>query len=120
MNVLHVSDIHIDFFYMEGTPTYCDEPLCCRGGVKARNDSKPAGYWGSNKGDCDLPYHTFNLFLEQVKNKDIDMIIWTGDNTAHDIWKQSEAYNLNHTTIISNRFKDVFPGIPVLPTIGNH
>ena len=87
---MHISDLHPDFFYTEGTFTECTEPICCRPGVTAKNGSTTlAGYWGSNKGDCDLPFHTLNLFLEEISHKDIDAIIWTGDNTAHDIWRQS-------------------------------
>lgn len=47
------------------------------------------------------------------------MVIWTGDNTAHDIWKQSQSYNLNFTTILSNIFKNKLT-IPVMPSLGNH
>lgn len=86
---MHISDLHPDFFYTEGYPVQCTEPICCRPGVIAKNGSSLSGYWGSNKGDCDLPFHTFNLFLEEIRKKSIDAIIWTGDNTAHDIWRQS-------------------------------
>ena len=58
--------------------------------------------------------------LNELKNKSIDAIVWTGDNTAHDIWRQSEQYNSNFTRIISDRIHDVLPKVVVLPAIGNH
>lgn len=50
---------------------------------------------------------------------DVDMIIWTGDNTAHDIWKQSQSYNLNFTTLLSELFKKNL-NVTVMPSLGNH
>ena len=63
-----------------------------------------AGYWGSNN-ECDLPLQTFDKFLEDVKEINPDLIIWTGDNTAHDIWKQNQEYNLHFTEFISERLR---------------
>lgn len=64
LNILHLSDVHIDFFYNEGLPVLCDQPICCRYGVNGKNGSALSGYWGTNRGDCDLPMNTFNLFLQ--------------------------------------------------------
>lgn len=64
LNIMHISDLHPDFFYTAGMPVRCTEPICCRPGVIPKNNTEFSGYWGSNKGDCDLPFHTFNLFLE--------------------------------------------------------
>lgn len=30
---------------------------------------------------------------------DLDLILWTGDNTPHDVWQQTQSYNLNYTFI---------------------
>lgn len=59
-----------------------------------------AGYWGSLAG-CDLPVQTFDLFLNEIKKYNLDFIIWTGDNTAHDIWQQTQSYNINFTTFLT-------------------
>jgi len=50
-----------------------------------------AGTWGSNAGGlCDLPKETFDNMLEYVVNEiQPDVIFWTGDNSAHDIWKNT-------------------------------
>lgn len=77
-----------------------------------------AGYWGSVE-SCDLPIQTFDLFLEEVKKLNLDFIIWTGDNTAHDIWAQSQSYNINFTTILTQKIKNA-TNVIVLPAMGNH
>jgi sphingomyelin phosphodiesterase len=116
---MHISDVHIDFFYTIGGPAKCDEPVCCRMNVTAKPNSPKAGKWGSPVGDCDLPIQTFNLFLEQVSKMNIDFILWTGDNTAHDIWQQNQAYNNNFTMIISDLLKKKLTQ-NVYPSSGNH
>ena len=58
-----------------------------------------AGYWGSIA-KCDLPFQTFELFLKDLSAMNLDLIIWTGDNTPHDIWQQTQDYNLNYTYAI--------------------
>lgn len=77
-----------------------------------------AGYWGSIA-KCDLPMQTFDLFLEQVNKQKPDLIIWTGDNTAHDIWAQSQSYNINFTTVLTNKLKNA-TNTTVIPAMGNH
>ena len=78
----------------------------------------PAGYWGS-LGNCDLPLQTFDLFLKEIKDKSIDLMIWTGDNTPHDIWQQSQSYNLNFTVLLSEKLKKNLK-TRVIPSMGNH
>lgn len=47
------------------------------------------------------------------------MVVWTGDNTAHDIWKQSQQYNNNFTNLLSTLIKDKI-NAPIFPAKGNH
>ena len=42
LNVLHLSDIHIDFQYQPGSIADCQQPLCCRTGSPMKNG---AGFW---------------------------------------------------------------------------
>ena len=118
---MHISDLHIDLFYTAGAESKCNEPVCCRvnsvanASISQLRDQQqqvqyleiedaavkqPAGFWGSLN-DCDLPLQTLDLFTKEVEAMDLDLIIWTGDNTPHDVWKQSQSYNLNFTLIIS-------------------
>ena len=50
---------------------------------------------------------------------DLDLIIWTGDNTPHDVWKQSQSYNLNFTTMISEKLRR-HTNVTVIAAMGNH
>jgi len=136
---MHISDVHIDLFYTVGAAMNCSEPVCCRSNVTLQLEHKdawnrilngqhlevkeptegPANYWGS-VAYCDLPFQTFQLFLEEVKKmNDLDMIIWTGDNTPHDVWQQSQTYNLNFTVIESERILKATKA-RILPAMGNH
>ena len=63
LKVVHISDLHPDLYYAEGSPVDCTEPVCCRANVPAKaNSTRKAGYWGSI-GVCDLPLQTFDVFL---------------------------------------------------------
>ena len=80
--------------------------------------TRAAGYWGS-KGPCDLPLQTFDIFLQEISKLDLDAIIWTGDNTPHDVWAQSQSYNLNFTAMLAEKISSA-TGAIILPAMGNH
>lgn len=85
--MVHISDPHLDFQYVEGALADCGSYLCCRAesGPIPTDSSKAAGKWGSYK--CDLPQRTFENLMTFVRD-DIkpDAVVWTGDNSAHDTW----------------------------------
>lgn len=87
LKVLHLADAHVDLFYDIGSNDNCGLPFCCRNEFGPPNTTADAaGYWGSVAA-CDIPEHTFTAFVDQVANEiKPDVIIWTGDNIAHDIW----------------------------------
>lgn len=119
LKVMHISDLHIDLFYTPGMPSRCTEPVCCRVNSTSRpNETAKAGYWGSLD-DCDLPIQTFELFLTELEKINLDLIIWTGDNTPHDVWQQSQTYNLNFTTMISEKLRK-HTNATVISAMGNH
>ncbi len=123
VKIMHISDLHPDFFYQVGSEAKCDEPICCRTGNSSASQltvdtTMAAGYWGS-LAKCDLPMQTFDLFLSEVKAINPDFIIWTGDNTAHDIWAQSQSYNINFTTILTQKLKSI-TNATIIPAMGNH
>ena len=84
---VHLSDVHIDNDYLEGSLANCVEYLCCReySGMPKRKGDIPAAKWGSAL--CDLPVPTFQTMLDYVVS-DVkpDMLFWTGDNSPHNIW----------------------------------
>jgi sphingomyelin phosphodiesterase len=119
--VLQLSDPHVDLLYAEGASHTCDQPLCCRPEFGyPSNASEGAQHWGT-VGPCDIPFRTFSQFLQYTSsNFDIDMIIWTGDNIAHDIWHQSQANQTLSTHEITKEIFKYFPDTPVYPMFGNH
>jgi hypothetical protein len=87
------------------------------------NSSDSAGYWGDHR--CDTtPQLAQNLF-EYIGALDPqpDFIIYTGDDPAHDVWKQSRTENLaalNYWNTLLNDTLAAPNSIPVFSTIGNH
>lgn len=139
IKALHISDLHPDLYYTAGAAAKCSEPVCCRSNVtmkmslreimnkvengehlevKGENAADPAGYWGSLN-SCDLPIQSFQLFLKEVSAINPDLIIWTGDNTPHDIWQQSQSYNLNFTIMLSEKMRKASKA-RVIGAMGNH
>ena len=88
--VLHLSDIHIDLNYQEGTEADCGETVCCEpaspkkganGTVKA-----PAPYWGvsaSSRLSCDIPSRTAE-----------SAFAWIAENDKVVPYKQQASQNL--------------------------
>ncbi len=118
IKVAHISDLHVDDQYAPGAPVSCTEPVCCRKGVTALNGSKPAGPWGA-MGKCDLPIATFKRFISALNQDAPQFVLWTGDNTPHDIWNQSQPYNDGFTAELTQLMKDSLKA-PVIPAAGNH
>ncbi|CAK7897783.1 endopolyphosphatase [[Candida] anglica] len=75
---LHITDIHPDPYYKEGSNV---EDGLCHGGKGS------AGKYGDAVGGCDSPFAlmeaTIKWVSDNLKDK-IDFIIWTGDNVRHD------------------------------------
>ncbi|XP_023247075.1 sphingomyelin phosphodiesterase-like [Copidosoma floridanum] len=120
--VLHISDTHYDPYYQEGSNAECNEPLCCRltNGPPA-DQSAAAGRWGDYR-KCDMPKRTLDHMLQHIRDthSDIDYIIWTGDLPPHDVWNQTKEENLKilHETVL--QMTNMFPGVPIFPSLGNH
>lgn len=115
-NFLHLSDIHIDPSYIEGSVVNCDDPVCCQTG---KSEVNGAGYWGT-KGKCDLPPRTVEVFLEQVSNMNVTFVIWTGDSPPHSIWKYSKQNHTEFARSLTKMIRKYLPNVPVYPVIGNH
>lgn len=116
---LQITDIHLDLMYAVGSYADCGLPLCCHPWNK--NGSREAAKWGDF--NCDTPLPLLNATLRHIasSNKsDIDFIVWTGDNPAHNDWNQSKAENLQNVAVVAELLNMYFEGIPVFPIIGNH
>ncbi|CAJ0567409.1 unnamed protein product, partial [Mesorhabditis spiculigera] len=131
LNVLHLTDIHVDMYYEEGSEADCGEPLCCRGdknpvevGASATTKAPikhPAGYWGTVMG-CDIPYRTFTNMLDHIaaNHKNIDYILVSGDLESHADWDYTRTTHQNMVKNISESIRSRFPNIPAYFSIGNH
>ena len=65
LTFLHLSDIHLDVLYKEGTNQNCDSYICCREEFGYPTDpADQAGKWGGYL--CDLPLITFQSMLQDI------------------------------------------------------
>ena len=115
---VHISDVHMDLFYKEGTLATCGQPLCCREGIENGTETNMAGHWGGLT--CDLPPRTLNAAIEQIKQLEPEFIMITGDFASHDVWNQSKEYLLQYQELVSNAFRSNFPNTPLHVLFGNH
>lgn len=120
---VHISDPHLDFEYKEGTLANCNSYLCCREdvGYPTKAGDIPAGKWGGYM--CDTPRITLQSMLDYVKTEiKPDMFIWTGDNSAHNVWSNTNEEVTAYTVAITNEIKATFADtdITVMPVPGNH
>ena len=51
-----------------------------------------------------------------------DVIFWTGDNSAHTVWDNTEEEVTNYTKVVTDYIKEAIKGkdITVVPIQGNH
>ncbi len=122
--MLHVTDIHTDTQYIEGSVGNCIDPFCCRKDSQADKSQsvKLSGKWGF-LGKCDLPVNTLISFVDSVAQEiQPDLIIWTGDNPSHAEWEQDTSKEiLTVSNIFTNLLKEKFGNKTMIyPSLGNH
>jgi len=123
IRVLHFTDTHVDKLYSEGSLAVCEHPRCCRESVN--NDSYPGdamlcGRYGNEAGSCDMPQRSFEAALAAASELSPDMVYFTGDIPAHDVWLQSHDSNVQDLRDTTDLFKAYFPDIPIVYSLGNH
>lgn len=119
--VLQITDIHIDPYYKENAIVNCGQSLCCREQINSTSEYNGplSGYWGTLAG-CDLPFRTVEQMASfMAKNVQVDFVLWTGDNSQHDINKTSDE-NINNTLSLSTLFHTALDNVPFYPALGNH
>ncbi|KAI9290572.1 Metallo-dependent phosphatase, partial [Neoconidiobolus thromboides FSU 785] len=124
--ILHISDLHYDENYIEGSEADCSEPICCQvdsksKGLSSNKVKKPASKWGDYKCDSNINMlkSMFKAINELHNSKyKLDMVIFNGDIPAHDFWKHNLTAVTN-TEIKSYKLLN-FSDINIYPTIGNH
>ena len=123
LRMLQITDPHLDLHYSANCSVNCKKPICCREYSDTEKTGTLSGKYGY-EGKCDVPKVLFESFVEDAFKRDVDLIIWTGDNAPHDAWvgTQDEIYNMTEYIIseINKKFNNDSLKIPVFFSIGNH
>jgi sphingomyelin phosphodiesterase len=118
--VVHLSDIHFDKDYTQGTEANCDEPLCCRPQSAPAKNNITAGYWGTSA-KCDMPIWTLENLLEHLKtNETWDWMVWTGDMPPHDIWEQTKDDQISTLNTVYGLLYKYLSDEQIYLAVGNH
>jgi sphingomyelin phosphodiesterase len=64
LKILHISDLHVDPLYSEGSESVCDKPICCQI-INGPGLIEPAGPFGSYKA-CDTPWRAVEETYEHI------------------------------------------------------
>ncbi|KAF8932260.1 Metallo-dependent phosphatase-like protein [Dissophora ornata] len=118
VDVLHLSDWHVDEQYVAGSEALCGKPTCCRKFADSpATPQRAASSWGDY--NCDTPLKLGQNLLNYVPTvAKPSFAIMTGDIPAHDIWLE------NQTTVVPEEFNAfttmVSLGTEIYPTVGNH
>ncbi|CAB4066404.1 SMPD1 [Lepeophtheirus salmonis] len=104
--ILQITDVHLDLEYKVGSNAACKDPLCCRN----ENDKPKKPGMKQESGDITI----------ESNPEGFEYILFTGDNTPHDIWAQSRTANLDYSNTVFEAMRKVFPNQRIFPIIGNH
>lgn len=66
----------------------------------------------------DIPMKTFKSMLDHIVETDLpDMVFWTGDNSAHNVWNNNSNESIAYTIEVTEMMKTAFEGknVTVLP-----
>jgi hypothetical protein len=129
VNVLHLSDFHLDPRYATGAESNCTTGLCCRENAfnsKSPNSTlSPAPRFGAYA--CDTPFALALSALEAIpaltntQDTGFAWTIYTGDLVSHDTDNQlSRSYVEYAETVLYDLFKRMLGSGPVYPALGNH
>ena len=127
LRMLQMTDIHLDLDYKVGSKGECDYPLCCRDMPETNeeiSEEKLAGKYGY-EGKCDINMDLLDSFVQDAYSRDVDLIIWTGDNPPHDSWQensQDKVYEITQKIkdTVEAKFKNANNDIPIFYCLGNH
>ncbi|CAG0922168.1 unnamed protein product [Notodromas monacha] len=121
VEMLHITDMHWDPEYVEGSEANCNSPVCCRGATNIGHIRQPAGRWGDYK--CDTPMDAIiEMFAEiRTRHTRLELVIFTGDIAPHDIWAQTRRSNSELTQDATLKLlRGSFQDLPIFPVLGNH
>ncbi|KAJ2776395.1 Endopolyphosphatase [Coemansia interrupta] len=132
---LHITDLHIDPNYVEGSTTYsqCHRPPPAKAqassviGGGSQDGHRDTGRFGIAQAKCDSPVALINAtsdYLRAVWADTLDFVVWTGDSGRHD----GDAENprtfdeiIEENRIAAAAMRRTFAAhTPVVPNIGNN
>ncbi|TPX69609.1 hypothetical protein SpCBS45565_g02346 [Spizellomyces sp. 'palustris'] len=121
---MHISDIHIDELYKEGTDpagTMCHRPSATNAALNV------AGKYGTLSSICDTPQVMLDATFDWIKKNtaDVDFILYTGDSARHDRDKtvpRQHSEVLNEHKIVVDKVISAFDTSKTkfIPTFGNN
>ena len=121
--MLQITDLHLDLLYKKNVTAECDKPLCCRENSTKKKNVKLSGKYGF-EGKCDINDDLFKSFVEDAYKRNVDFIIWTGDNAPHDTWEGSQdlVYEASKDLkrMLDEKFRNGDKKIPIYYVLGNH
>ena len=130
INVLHLSDWHLDPRYDIGSEANCSQYLCCRPystntklDTAVNNASVPASRFGYLYCDSppDLALSSLKTMPQFFSLKNVSFSIFTGDIVSHDNDDQlSRAYVEYEERVTYETFKAAMGPVPIYATLGNH
>ena len=112
----HISDLHIDYSYVVGgnISDHCRKSQDKAANVTEQELVGPAGNY-----HCDSPLVLAMSALDAMKkiHGDPDFILWTHWNTPA---SPDMTYIMNVTQTVFTELEHLFPGVPIIPALGNH
>ncbi|PIA13184.1 hypothetical protein COEREDRAFT_83654 [Coemansia reversa NRRL 1564] len=127
---LHITDMHIDTLYIEGSTTYSQ---CHRkpphNMLEISGDGhRRTGPFGIAEAKCDSPIELINATSQHLRLKwgakrKVDFVLWTGDSARHDkdIDSPRSFNDIIHSNIIASAaLRHAFGNTPIVPNIGNN
>lgn len=126
-NVLHLSDIHIDLRYTEGSEADCNRYMCCV--PESINQNSPdkvvEGAQKLGTYHCDTPQILLEKSLAHMSSiaaeVPFDFGVFTGDMVSHDTDRfLSLSLTLQSEHECYYQMKKHLGDLPIYPTFGNH
>jgi sphingomyelin phosphodiesterase len=123
LRMMQITDLHVDDQYAPNCSATCLKPICCRENSTPSKKEPLSGKYGY-EGSCDVPMELFQSFVEDASKRNVDFIIWTGDNAPHDSWNntQKHAYEIAEKIKfeLDKGFNNENTKTPVFYSLGNH
>ncbi|KAJ3181726.1 Endopolyphosphatase [Geranomyces variabilis] len=133
---LHITDLHIDPYYQEGSliASGCHVlPAESVGASRKPGREGLAGKFGAPGSGCDSPLTLVNETMRFIKDvlrpKGLDFVVWTGDSARHDsdsniprTASDIKGINLLAVKYLVEAFtsEDGEIAVPIVPNIGNN